>query len=247
MSSTDPRLQEKAESGDAEAQYELGNVFYFGKGVPVDLAKANEWYRKAADNGHRYAERALPFGETLSRKTTRWSKKSPVNMVVFYIVILGALAIAVLTPTPGSSARAAKERAKRNEEMSQKRTGASPQILSHHTQDTAFLLLSQPTLKLFEKSYEGNAESQFELCLEYMRGAELGKDPVKAFAWLKLTRIYQGGRPLPAEFTKAEIEIKAQLTPSDEKAASTLAFEIYNEIEAKIATKKSQNTKQAGK
>lgn len=238
MSSTDPRLQEKAESGDAEAQYELGNVFYFGKGVPVDLAKANEWYRKAADNGHRYAERALPFGETLSRKTARWSKKSPVNLVVFFIVVFGAFAVVVMAPTPGSNARAAKEMAKRNEEMSKTNARVPPQYMSHHTMDTAFLRLSQPTLNLFTKSYEGNAESQFELCLEYMRGSELGKDPVKAFAWLKLSRIYKGSRPLTAEFTKAEVEIKAQLTSSDEKAASTLALEIYKEIEAKIAAKK---------
>lgn len=135
-------------------------------------------------------------------------------------------------------ARAAKERAKWNEEMNQTNARVPQQYMSHHTSDTAFLLLSQPTLKLFEKSYEGNAESQFELCLEYMRGAELGKDPVKAFAWLKLSRIYKGSRPLPAEFTKTEIEIKTQLTPSDEKAASTLALEIYNEIEAKISAKK---------
>ena len=238
MNLPDPFLKERAEKGDAEAQYELGNVYYFGKGVAVDHDKANEWYQKAADNGHRYAERALPFGETLSRKMARWSKKSPVNMVVLYIVIFGVLAVAVLTPTPGSMARAAKERAKRNEEMSQKSARVPPELMSHHTMDTAFLLLSQPTLNLFKKSYEGNAESQFELCLKYMSGAELGKDPVKAFAWLKLTRIYKGGRPLPAEFTKKEIEIKAQLAPSDEKAASTLALEIYNEIEAKIAAKK---------
>lgn len=240
-------LQERAERGDPEAQYELGNVFYFGKGVPVNLAKANEWYRKAADSGHRYAEEALPFGETLFRKMMRGSKKSPVHLVIFYIVVFGGLAVAVLTPTPGSMARAAKERAKRNEEMSKTKVTVPQQYVSHQTSDTAFLLLSQPTLKLFEKSYEGNAESQFELCLEYMRGAELGKNPAKAFAWLKLTRIYKGGRPLPEEFTKTEIEIKAQLTPSDEKAASTLAFEIYNEIEAKIAAKQSQNIKQSGK
>lgn len=83
MNLPDPMLQERAEKGDAEAQYELGNVFYFGKGVPVDLAKANQWYRKAADSGHRYAEEALPFGETLFRKMVRGSKKSPVHLVVF--------------------------------------------------------------------------------------------------------------------------------------------------------------------
>jgi hypothetical protein len=71
-----------------------------------------------------------------------------------------------------------------------------------------------------------------------MRGTELSKDPIKAFTWLKLACIYKKERPLPEEFTKAENEVKGQLSPSDEKEASRLAYEINSEIEAKIAAKK---------
>ena len=39
-------------SGDADAQFNLGQAYKLGRGVPMDLAKAEEWFRKAADQGH---------------------------------------------------------------------------------------------------------------------------------------------------------------------------------------------------
>jgi len=44
-------LWEKAEKGDANAQLELGLMYYEGEGVPKDSAEAVTWYRKAADQG----------------------------------------------------------------------------------------------------------------------------------------------------------------------------------------------------
>ena len=40
-----------AEHGNAQAQYELGAAYALGHGVPLDLANAAIWYRKAADQG----------------------------------------------------------------------------------------------------------------------------------------------------------------------------------------------------
>ncbi|MFM9978042.1 MAG: SPOR domain-containing protein [Sphingomonadaceae bacterium] len=38
-------------AGDAEAQYNLGQAYKLGRGVPVDPKMAEDWYRKAADQG----------------------------------------------------------------------------------------------------------------------------------------------------------------------------------------------------
>ena len=38
--------------GDADAQSNLGDIYYYGWGVPQDYAQAAKWYRKAADQGH---------------------------------------------------------------------------------------------------------------------------------------------------------------------------------------------------
>jgi uncharacterized protein len=43
-------------SGDADAQFNLAQAYKLGRGVPVDLKQAEDWYRKAALKGHRQAE-----------------------------------------------------------------------------------------------------------------------------------------------------------------------------------------------
>ncbi len=48
-----------AEQGNAEVQNNLGSMYYHGKGVPKDLAKAVEWYQKAAAQGNADAQRNL--------------------------------------------------------------------------------------------------------------------------------------------------------------------------------------------
>ena len=40
-----------AEQGHAKAQYNLGNMYSKGRGVPQDNAEAVKWYRKAAEQG----------------------------------------------------------------------------------------------------------------------------------------------------------------------------------------------------
>lgn len=48
-----------AEKGDADAQFNLGQAYKLGRGVPLDIAMAQSWYRKAAAQGHTQAEDAL--------------------------------------------------------------------------------------------------------------------------------------------------------------------------------------------
>lgn len=45
-----------AQTGDADAQFNLGQAYKLGRGVPADAAAALEWFRKAAVQGHSRAE-----------------------------------------------------------------------------------------------------------------------------------------------------------------------------------------------
>jgi TPR repeat protein len=60
-----------AEQGDADAQYYLGVLYDFRKGVPQDFAMAREWYEKAAAKGHAGAQNNLgglyEFGHSVTR------------------------------------------------------------------------------------------------------------------------------------------------------------------------------------
>jgi len=50
-----------AEQGDAAAQYNLGQMYRFGKGVIQDYAEAVKWYRKAAEQGYALAQNNLGY------------------------------------------------------------------------------------------------------------------------------------------------------------------------------------------
>jgi len=42
------QIRAAAQQGDPEAQYQLGNAYYYGKGVPQDYKEAQMWYDKSA-------------------------------------------------------------------------------------------------------------------------------------------------------------------------------------------------------
>ena len=54
-------LYRKAQSGDAKAQYYLGDCYYDGKGVAKDYSQVVYWYRKAAEQGNMYGQNNLGF------------------------------------------------------------------------------------------------------------------------------------------------------------------------------------------
>lgn len=53
-------LRVAAESGDPQAQSNLGLRYQLGKGVPKDEAEAIAWIRKSADQGYKPAAELLP-------------------------------------------------------------------------------------------------------------------------------------------------------------------------------------------
>jgi TPR repeat protein len=64
-SPADPRSG--AESGDADAQFELGRAYSTGHGVKLDMEEAARWYLAAAEQGHAMAAYSLGFAYWRSR------------------------------------------------------------------------------------------------------------------------------------------------------------------------------------
>lgn len=50
------KWREPAIAGDADAQFNLGQAYKLGRGVAVDLKQAEDWYRRAAAQGHAQAQ-----------------------------------------------------------------------------------------------------------------------------------------------------------------------------------------------
>lgn len=53
---TASQLEEAAEGGDAEAQYELGRRLFYGIGIEKDRAAAAYWFNEASERGHSDAQ-----------------------------------------------------------------------------------------------------------------------------------------------------------------------------------------------
>ena len=68
-----------AVAGDADAQFNLGQAYTLGRGVPVDIALAESWFRKAALQGHVEAEAKyglVLFDEGKRGEAAPWLEKA---------------------------------------------------------------------------------------------------------------------------------------------------------------------------
>ena len=75
-----------AEQGNANTQFNLGNMYYEGKGVKQDYAEAVKWYRKAAEQGNANAQFYLGVnyykGQGVKRNLSEakeWFRKACIN------------------------------------------------------------------------------------------------------------------------------------------------------------------------
>jgi TPR repeat protein len=78
-----PGLMKKAQGGDPEAQYWLGQRYDRGFLVEQNHEKAAKWYRKSAEQGERYAQRELGFlylhgqgVEQSNEEAAKWIEKA---------------------------------------------------------------------------------------------------------------------------------------------------------------------------
>src|SRR5690242_756477 len=68
-----------AEKGDADAQFNLGQAYRLGRGVPINLAAAKTWFERAATQGHVDAQTTLGlllFQNGEQADGIRWLKKA---------------------------------------------------------------------------------------------------------------------------------------------------------------------------
>jgi TPR repeat protein len=91
-------IEKLAESGNVEAQFNLGLMFDQGQGVPQNYTEAAKWYRKAAEQGHADAQyflgtmyiqgQGVPQNYT---EATTWLKKAAEQGLTDAQFILGGM------------------------------------------------------------------------------------------------------------------------------------------------------------
>jgi len=87
-----------AEQGHADAQYILGVMYNFGKGVPENYTEAIKWYRKAAEQGHADAQHNVGIMYYLGlgvpqddAKAIKWFRKAAVQGAASGQFFLGSM------------------------------------------------------------------------------------------------------------------------------------------------------------
>ena len=81
-----------AAAGDASAQFNLGQAYRLGRGVPLDLKLAEDWYRKAAAQGHADAEDnygLVLFLNGKKREAMTWIRKAAARGEPRALYVLG--------------------------------------------------------------------------------------------------------------------------------------------------------------
>ena len=76
-------IRAKAEKGDAEAQYQLGSLYYDGTAIAKNASEAVRWFQKSAGQGHSKAQSKLgecyAFGEGVTKsavEAVKWWRKA---------------------------------------------------------------------------------------------------------------------------------------------------------------------------
>jgi TPR repeat protein len=210
-------LVKHAESGDAQAQFELGRAYEDGKSVEQNDDKAVEWLRKSADQGDAPAQNALGVMYALGRgvqrdkeEAVRWYKKAAkqglpegiYNVAISYYNGEGvdentALAYTWMMVAQRKGDRQAAEAMKHIGEQLNNRIDRSKFDLAvlyekgeEVPQDLpAAVTLYLETARLDHKQSIFASAAQYKLCQLYAAGKGVQQDYAEARAWCKKSEL----------------------------------------------------------
>lgn len=229
-------LLKKAEAGEATAQYDLGEAYDAGKGVPKDAAKAFEWFQKAAAmgfaNGQFKIGRAYEAGDGVPKdlaKAREWYGKAAAQGNVKAQVNLGGMYY-LGEGEPKDVAKAIEwyeKAAGQGNSAAQYNLGL---VYAESKKDAA------KAREWFEKAAAlGEAKAQDALGDIYIKGEGVPKDAPKAVEWYQkaagqglaaaqnsLGMAYALGNGLPKDAVKALEWYQKAAEQGDERAQHNL-------------------------
>lgn len=183
-------LRQKAETGDAEAQYNLGVRYANGQGIGKDFAEALKWYRQAAEQNNPAAQNNLGAmfedGQGVGRDYTealKWYRKAAEQKLAAAQVNLGLL-YANGQGVKQDYAEAAKWwrlAAEQNHAVGQKNLG-----LMYYRGDGVTKDLAEAAKWYRAAAEQNNAAAQSNLAMMYFQGEGVDRDYRQAFRWFRL-------------------------------------------------------------
>ena len=212
-------LTAAAEQGYAGAQYELGRIYLYGRGIPADYALALQWEQKAAEQGDARAQRDLAFmyergfGVTADpAQAAVWNRKAAGQGLPEAQVDL-AKALESGAGVPRDSAEAEKWYA---EAARQEQPAAQLRLAQIHAQDAD----CRTALRLYQEAAAGGeTQAMHELGKLYLT-KRCGPDRAQAYLWFMI------GSRFGLRESKTEAEkLSASLSSRQKRAAKAKAEE----------------------
>jgi TPR repeat protein len=209
-------LTNAANQGYAPAEYELGRIYLYGRGVNIDYAQALLWESKAAEKGDPRAQRDLAFiyerGFGVAAdpaKAAEWNQKAAAQgNAEAQLHLAKGLDEGIGVSKDSEEARKWYAKAARQEqpaaklEWARQSEGQGNCPVAVHWYE--------------EAAGHGQAEAMYELGRLYL--SKCGPDKDKAFTWFTI------GARFGSEESKAEAEgLTHRLTPAQKKHAELVA------------------------
>jgi hypothetical protein len=212
----------RAERGEADAQSELGRMFFTGHGVPRNSAEAVKWLRKAADQGYAKAQTQLGFmyfiGDGVPKdgaEAARWYRKAADQGNADGQSLLGEM-YATGNGVPKNSVEAVKWY---HNAADQGNAGAQSNLGLMYANGEGVPKDSAEAVRWLRKAADqGDANAQNNLGLMFAKGSGVPEDSAQAASWFhkaandgyadaqsNLGLIYANGNGVP----KDEIEALA--------------------------------------
>ena len=179
------QYQGAAEGGDADAQFEIGEV-YGSRPGEVNIAEAIKWYRKAAEQGHTKAQLKLGVNYALmpghKQESLRWYRQAAEIGVPEAQLWLGTYYELLSDKTnPEEAAKWYRKAAEQGNAKAQCLLG------TFYMYGTGVARDGGESVKWFRKAAaQGDAGGQFRLGSCYAEGFGVAKDELEAVRWFKL-------------------------------------------------------------
>lgn len=176
-----------AEQGDAAAQYRLGFMYDFGKGVPQDYVLAVKWYTKAAEQGNAKAQNHLGIMYSMGlgipqdyAQAVKWYRKAAEQGDTTAQINLGNK-YSNGQGVPQDSVQAAKWYRKAAEQGNDE---AQSNLGSMYAKGRGVQRNYAEAAKWYRKAAEqGHASSQYSLGYMYQKGLGVPQDYADAIRW----------------------------------------------------------------
>jgi TPR repeat protein len=163
------QLKPLAEQGNADAQFNLGSLYYQGRGVSQDYKEAAKWFRKAADQRHVYAQ--VNLGTMYADGVQGVIEKDYPQALMWFIFAAA-----------GGDMEAMEFRETLAMKMTPAQITEAQKMAREFKPVDAYTKLLREGKELAEK---GDAAAQFQIGLLYYNGRGTAQDYAEAINWFR--------------------------------------------------------------